>query len=134
MSKGIFTFLITRMMNVYVLSLGLLSTLWGLALMFGTFGNNNLSEFMSTIAPEFVWGSVAILAGLLMAYGSLRECLRSTRLGLMIAFLVWVFVFLTYMISLPYSTAVVTSAFIAWCHVMGYLVVSSRPEVLEHSL
>ncbi|MFD8618256.1 hypothetical protein [Streptomyces sp. NPDC059513] len=135
MNSRIFSYLVTHMMNVYCLSLGLLSTLWGLVLLvpFGTFGNNNLAQYMSAIAPEPVWGMVAILAGLVMGIGTLKKKRRVVKVGLMTGFLVWGFVFLTYFISLPYSTAVVTSGFIVWAHVMPYLTLSGRPDSLDVS-
>lgn len=134
MPNKIYAFLLTRIMNVYCLSLGILSFSWGLILTIGQTANSNLSDFMTFFAPEPVWGSAAMLAGLLMGYGAIKGCEKSSKLGLFCGFLVWGFVFLTNAITIPWTTGVASSAFIVWCHVMGHLVISSRPEVLkEHA-
>lgn len=131
MPNQIYTFLLTRMMNVYCLSLGILSFSWGLILTLAGTSSSNLSEFMTFLAPEPVWGSVAMLAGLLMGYGAIKGKCRSTKVGLFIGFLVWGFVLMTNLITIPWTTGVASSLFIVWCHVMGYLVTTSRPEVLK---
>jgi len=130
------TFLVTRMTNVYCASLGLLNMLWGLVLVlpFGKFGNQKLSEFMSYLAPEPLWGLVALIAGVLLVYGAFKKTVNLTKWALMAGFLVWAFVFFTYVISLPVSTAVPTSCFIAWAHCMGHLTLSARPEMLREKM
>lgn len=131
MPNKIYAFLLTRMMNVYVLSLGVLSFSWGLILALAGPSSSNLSEFMTFLAPEPVWGSVAMVAGLLMGYGAIKGCERSSKLGLFLGFLVWAFVLMTNLITIPWTTGVASSFFIVWCHVMGHLVIGSRPEVLK---
>lgn len=131
MPNKIYTFLLTRMMNVYCLSLGILSFSWGLILALAGTSSSNLSEFMTFLAPEPLWGSVAMIAGLLMSYGAIKGDACTTKLGLFIGFLVWGFVLMTNLITIPWTTGVASSLFIVWCHVMGHLVVGSRPEVLK---
>lgn len=131
MTNKMYAYLLTRMMNVYCLSLGLLSFSWGLILIVGQTTSRNLVEFMTFLAPEPVWGSAAMLAGALMIWGSIKGCERLTKAGLFGGFLVWGFVFMTNMITLPWTTAVASSAFIVSCHLMGHLVLVSRPEVLK---
>lgn len=130
------SFIVTRMTNVYVFSLGLLNILWGLVLLlpFGQFGNNKLAEYMSYLAPEPLWGVVALIAGSLLVYGSLCKRVLMTKWSLMVGFLIWSFVFFTYLISLPVSTAVPTSCFVAWAHFMGHLTLTARPEMLKEQM
>lgn len=134
MSNKLVTFLLTRMMNVYVLSLAILSVGWGLILCLPDAGptTGQLAEFMTYLAPEPVWGALSIGAGGLMAFGAIKGEPCSTKLGLFMGFLVWAFVFMTNVIGLPLGTGVMSSSFIAWCHVLAHLVISSRPELLKN--
>jgi len=136
MSNKLATFLLTRMMNVYILSLGILALGWGLILCLPAGGatSGQVGAFMTYLAPEPLWGTASMLAGLLMGYGALKSDPCTSKLGLFLGFLVWAFVFMTNIIGLPLGTGVMSSAFIAWCHVMAYLVISSRPEVLKNRL
>lgn len=136
MSNKLITFLLTRMMNVYVLSLGILAFGWGLILCLPAGGTTTgqVGAFMTYLAPEPVWGTFSMLAGLLMGYGAIKSDACTSKLGLFCGFLVWSFVFLTNIIGLPLGTGVMSSAFLAWAHVMAHLVISSRPEVLKERL
>lgn len=135
MNKAI-AFLLTRMMNVYVLSLGILAFGWGLILCLPAGGptTGQVGAFMTYLAPEPIWGAVSMGAGTLMGYGAIKGDPCTTKLGLFLGFLVWAFVFMTNVIGLPLGTGVMSSSFLAWAHVLAHLVVSSRPEVLKHRL
>ena len=135
MNKAI-AFLLTRMMNVYVLSLGILAFGWGLILGLPGVGptTSQVGAFMTYLAPEPIWGAVSMGAGVLMGYGAIKQDPCTTKLGLFLGFLVWAFVFMTNVIGLPLGTGVMSSSFIAWSHVMAHLVVCSRPEVLKKRL
>jgi len=124
----------SRIVNTYVFGLGILALWWGTVLVFpfGQFTNSNLYSFMNYLAPEYVWGYAAWGAGTLMVLGALKGCERMSKLGLMTGFLLWMFVLLTYAISLPTSTAVPITAFLVWAHVLGHLVLHVRPEVLKN--
>ncbi|MDQ0793548.1 hypothetical protein QFZ58_002036 [Streptomyces sp. B1I3] len=123
----------SRVVNVYVFSLGILALWWGavLVLPFGQFANSTLYDYMSYLAPEYAWGYAAWVAGALMVLGALKGCERMSKLGLMVGCLLWGFVLMTYLLSIPSSTAVPTTAFLVWAHVMGHLVLCIRPEVLK---
>lgn len=123
----------SRIVNVYIFSLGTLALWWGAVLVFpfGQFANSTLYRFMSYLAPEYVWGYAAWGAGTLMVLGALKGCERMSKLGLMTGFLMWCFVLLTYALSLATSTAVPITAFLVWAHVMGHLVLYVRPEILR---
>lgn len=133
MPNKLVTFLLTKMMNVYVLSLGVLAFGWGLILCLPAGGptTGQVGAFMTYLAPEPVWGAFSMLAGGLMGYGAIKSDDCTSKLGLFLGFLVWAFVFMTNIIGLPLGTGVMSSAFIAWCHVLAHLVISTRPEVMK---
>lgn len=136
MTNRVVAFMLTRVVNVYVLSLAILAFGWGLILClpFGGPTTGQVGAFMTYLAPEPIWGAVSMGAGVLMGFGAIKGDPCTTKLGLFLGFLVWAFVFMTYVIGLPLGTGVMSSSFIAWSHVLAHLVVSSRPETLKKRL
>ena len=73
--------------------MGAYTVLWGLwvaAPWWNAFGSAKAFHIMSQIAPEWVWGSVAIIVGLIMIRGVLQSRWGSLTIGALCGFFQWI--------------------------------------------
>ena len=96
--------------------LGVLITLWGLWLLnpqFAAFSASKTFDTMNQIAPEELWGFVAVVIGLTQLLGLVREDRKSRMVGSFFAFLFWLFLTLLFIASNPQTTGIVTYSVIS---------------------
>lgn len=99
-----------------VLGLGLYTLVWGLwvANPFWTvFTQAPLYTALDALAPEWAWGLLAILCGLLIIWGALRMSYQSLVWGAQVSWGHWLLVAIFYFLGDWHNTGGITSLFIA---------------------
>lgn len=71
--------------------MGVYTFVWGLwlTLPWDTFGRSPIYEMMNTLAPELVWGIVAMFIGILMLYGVFKMGYTALHRGALAGFYYW---------------------------------------------
>jgi len=95
-----------------IILLGIYTVLWGFWIgnpWWDVFGTAPIYREMSHIAPEWVWGTVAIVCGLMTAYGAWRPSYRTLTIGSGIAFAHWLTIAIFYFIGDWHNTGGITS-------------------------
>jgi hypothetical protein len=75
-----------------VIILGVYTTVWGLWVatpLWDVFGTADLYSYMSQLAPELFWGLAAVVAGVVIVWGVIRNSYRSLIIGSWIGFMHW---------------------------------------------
>lgn len=78
-----------------VIILGLFTTSWGVWVanpFWNVFGTAAVYSYMESLAPEWFWGVVAIVAGVVITWGVIRNSYRSLLLGSWIGFIHWMLI------------------------------------------
>jgi hypothetical protein len=99
-----------------IIILGAYTILWGLwvANPFWTvFDQAPIYNWMMQVMPEWIWGVVAILVGLLMVYGVLRHSYKSLVTGALVGYFHWLVIALMYFGGDWQNTGGVTSFIVA---------------------
>ncbi|AXH69575.1 hypothetical protein HWB79_gp238 [Streptomyces phage LukeCage] len=81
--------------------MGAYTFVWGLwlALPWATFERSPIYEAMKTLAPELVWGPVAMLIGLLMLRGVWKQSYRALQAGAAAGFYYWLVIAVFYILG-----------------------------------
>jgi hypothetical protein len=90
--------------------------LWGCWIVnpfWNIFDHSPLYSWMQSVAPEGYWGGQAILVGVAITYGVLRNSYRSLTCGAFIGFLHWLLISVGYFIADWQNTGGVTSLMIS---------------------
>jgi len=118
---------------IILLSLGLFA--WG-AFVFNplvdTFSAANFYQTLASLASEEVWGAVFMLAGGVMAHGTIKRKVDVIHVGAMIGFLLWSFLSVAYALASPTVTPVVTNGILALIHGWAWLSVKAQPQVITN--
>lgn len=96
-----------------VILLGLYTILWGLWVgnpLWTVFSQASLYEKMASLAPEVVWGAVAVTCGCFTTYGVLRPSHRTLVAGALIAAWHWSMISIFYFWGDWQNTGGITSA------------------------
>jgi hypothetical protein len=99
-----------------IIILGAYTTIWGLwvANPFWTvFTQAHLYDWMNRLMPEWAWGLIAIVVGLMMVYGVLRHSYRSLTLGALVGYFHWLAIAIMYFGGDWQNTGGITSLIIA---------------------
>lgn len=95
-----------------VIVLGIYTIVWGLWILnplFTVFTQAPLYSAMQAIAPEYVWGSIAVAAGLLVTRGATKPSYDNLRLGSFTGFLHWFVIGILYFMGDAASTGGITA-------------------------
>ena len=95
-----------------VILLGVYTTVWGLwvANPFWTvFSQAPLYSTMASIMPEWAWGSIAILCGLVIVYGVLKPSYKTLTRGALVGTWHWATIAVLYFIGDALNTGGITS-------------------------
>ncbi|UVK60896.1 membrane protein [Streptomyces phage JimJam] len=81
--------------------MGAYTFVWGLwlALPWATFDRSPIYKRMDTLAPELVWGPVAMLIGLLMLRGVWKQSYRALHTGAATGFYYWLVIAVFYILG-----------------------------------
>jgi hypothetical protein len=99
-----------------VFLLGLYTTTWGAWVatpFWSVFERSELFSAFGVIAPEVFWGLLAMVTGMLIMWGALKESPRSLLWGARLGWVHWLMIAVFYVIGDWHSTGGVTSLFIA---------------------
>lgn len=95
------------------------TTLWGIWLIlpfWDVFARADLYSWLSEVAPESVWGALAISVGVSMTYGIYKHTFKALTRGAFIGFVHWGAIATGYFIGDWQNTGGITSAMIcAYC-------------------
>jgi hypothetical protein len=96
--------------------LGVYTVLWGLWVVnpfWSVFSGAEVFSVMSGLAPEFVWGIIAILCGSLMIYGATKRAFKSLTRGAGVVGIFWFLISLCYFLSDWHSVNGITAVVMA---------------------
>lgn len=91
-------------------------------------------DAMAAISPEWVWGGVAIVAGLVVIVGAVVRSYGALTRGSLVAFVHWFVIAIMYFMGDPLNTGGITSLVIALYAAAVYLNirVNFRPDGRPH--
>src|SRR6478672_2688241 len=95
-----------------IIVLGFYTIVWGLWLvvpMWSTFGSSPVYLVMAKFAPEFLWGLLAIIAGMFITRGAIKPSYENLQLGSFIGFFHWLIIGIFYLFGQWQSTAWITA-------------------------
>lgn len=95
-----------------IIILGLYTATWGLwvANPFWTvFTQAPIYLAMAQMAPEIVWGAIAVTAGIVISYGAYKPSAKNLQLGAFVGFFHWFVIGILYLISDWQNTGGITS-------------------------
>ena len=99
-----------------VVLLGIYTVVWGLWIAnpwWDVFPTATLYSQMALIAPEWVWGGIAIAAGIVVIIGAMVRSFGALTRGSGVAFLHWFIISIMYFMGDPLNTGGITSLVIA---------------------
>jgi len=97
--------------------------------MWTVFTTAPLFNAMSVLAPEWVWGTVALIVGLVMLFGVIRMSYRSLILGASTGFYFWICASIAFFLGDWQNTGGITLLMIAlYC---GYIALNLRMNKVE---
>ena len=85
-----------------IILLGMWTALWGVWVampMWDAFESAKMFTYMESLFPEWVWGTAAIISGLVMCFGVLFNSFRSLSFGAWVGFVFWTAVSIMYFIG-----------------------------------
>jgi len=110
-------FAITRPINkVAAFTLSVYTFLWGVWLavpFWGVFENATAYRWLSSVAPEYAWGSLAIVVGIVMTYGIIKSSYNSLTIGAFSGFIHWLIISMGYFFGDWRSTGGITAGAMA---------------------
>lgn len=95
-----------------IIFLGVYTILWGLWLiapMWDVFTAAALFSQMHALAPEWVWGTIAVVSGIATAYGAIKPSYTTLTVGAMIGCLHWLNVSIMFFIGDWHNTGGITA-------------------------
>lgn len=95
-----------------IIILGIYTVVWGLWIInpfWTVFTQAPLYSAMANIAPECVWGAVAIVSGATTIRGAVKPRFENIQLGSLIAFFHWLIIGILYLIGDWQNTGGITS-------------------------
>jgi hypothetical protein len=95
-----------------IIVLGIYTVLWGLWIinpLWSVFPQAPLYSAMAAIAPEYVWGAIAIISGATTIRGAIKPSYYNIQLGSFIAFFHWLVIGILYLIGDWMNTGGITS-------------------------
>jgi hypothetical protein len=96
--------------------MGVFTVLWGLWVgnpFWETFDEAKQYHWLQQVAPEWLWGSIALVAGTIMIYGVIRDSFKSLSIGSLVGTLFWGVIATGYYIGDWEDTAGLTKTMIA---------------------
>lgn len=120
-----------------VVLLGIYTVVWGLWIanpFWHVFAQAPLYSAMASIAPEWVWGGIAIAAGIVIIAGSVVRNYGALTRGSAVAFLHWFIIAIMYFMGDPLNTGGITSLTIALYAAAVYwnIRINFRPDKRPH--
>lgn len=106
-----------------VVLLGIYTVVWGLWIanpFWDVFATAPLFSAMANVASEYVWGGIAIVAGIVIIAGSYIRSYGALTRGSAVAFLHWFIISIMYFMGDPLNTGGITSLVIALYAAMVY--------------
>lgn len=95
-----------------IIVLGIYTILWGLWIInpfWAVFSTAPLYSAMLALAPEYVWGAIAIGSGLLILRGATKPSYENLRIGSFAGFLHWLTIGIMYLIGDWMNTGGITA-------------------------
>jgi len=112
--------------------MGAFTLLWGIWVanpLWAVFSTAPLFNAMSVLAPEWVWGTVAIIVGITMLWGVIRMSYRSLMSGALVGFYFWIAGSICFFLGDWQNTGGITLLMIAlYC---GYIALNLRVNKVE---
>jgi|SRR5882757_1559606 len=102
--------------KVAAVTLSIYTFLWGCWIanpFWNVFEHAKVYSWLSGIAPETVWGGIAIAVGIIMTYGVIRSSYNSLTIGAFIGFIHWLVISMGYFAGDWQNTGGLTSAAMA---------------------
>lgn len=116
MIKKIADALLAPVSQAIVVLLGVYTALWGCWLVWpwtNVFGQAQVYSQMGSIAPEYVWGFIAIACGLGMLWGALRPNYAALTTSCVVGFGHWFVISILYMMGDIVNTGGITCLFLS---------------------
>jgi hypothetical protein len=107
---------LTPLHKIAVLALGVYTLIWGLWVaspFWSVFSQAELYSTLNSFAPEWAWGLLAIVCGVLIIWGAARMSYNSLLNGAQIAWGHWLLISIFYFLGDWHNTGGITSLFIA---------------------
>lgn len=104
--------ILTPVSQATIVIVGTYTTVWGLWLanpFWDVFNKAELYTQLALVAPEFVWGIIAIVCGVGIVFGALKPSRNTLIFAAAIAFVHWLVIAMFYFLGDIYSTGGVTS-------------------------
>lgn len=99
-----------------IVLLGIYTVVWGFWLanpFWHVFDQAPLYSKMAEFAPEWVWGGIALAAGIVVIVGAVKRSYSALTRGASVAFLHWFLISMMYFAGDPLNTGGITSLVIA---------------------
>lgn len=99
-----------------IIILGAYTTVWGFWIsnpFWEVFPHAKLYSWMAAAMPEWAWGSLAVIVGLMMVYGVLKHSYRSLVTGALVGYFHWLAIAIMYFGADWQNTGGVTSLIVA---------------------
>ena len=95
-----------------ILVLGGYTILWGLWILnpwWTVFSTAALYHIMATLAPEYVWGGIAVISGMLIIRGAIKPSYENLLTGSWIGFMHWLIIAIMYFVGDWMNTGGITA-------------------------
>lgn len=120
-----------------IIILGVYTILWGVWIinpLWTVFSHAALYSAMDAIAPEWWWGSVAIISGLVITRGALKPSYHNLHLGSFVACLHWLAIAILYFAGDWMNTGGITSLTFAFYSGIVWLNVKVNKEHYDNQM
>jgi hypothetical protein len=110
-----------------IIILGIFTVLWGLWLanpFWTVFTQAALYSVLSSVAPEWFWGCLAIVCGSFTIYGAVRRRYRPLINGAVISVWHWLMISIFYFMGDPLNTGGITA--LTFCVYAGFIYLNLR--------
>lgn len=107
-----------------IIILGIYTTVWGLWIanpFWSVFNRAPMFNEMASLAPEWAWGLMAIIAGLVIVYSAIRQSYRTLTIGSLVAAWHWAAIATFYFVADWMNTGGITCLMIAVYATFVYL-------------
>lgn len=123
MKRGLIAALLQPINTSAVILLGIYTIVWGLWMVapWSVFPDAGLYDQMRALAPEQVWGTIAIICGSFTAYGAYRPSYKTLTIGAGMAFSHWFIISILYFMGNWRNTGGITAATFALYAAYVYL-------------
>lgn len=107
-----------------IIVLGFYTILWGLWVInpfWSVFTHSGVYVVLATNGGEYIWGGIALVAGILIARGAIKPSYGNLIRGSFAGFLLWLTIGISYLVSDWASTGGITTLAFATYSLMVYL-------------